>query len=522
MLDRYNFYWRLEPHPQRRSLAAGFSAAIHDPVWFLARQWQMGEHQGENASSPVLVQHTAIHTPILPPEGDLRLDPTVVPAEPTVEAEAGDWWTMGRRVRYGSRLAGLAGLALPGADPRHVLRDPPPPYDRFAGRFDGRALWRDRATLDPAGTRFAGLDIPEPRSFFWNPAELVYESAFPLDPPADERALRLPRHRGGRVDWFSADAVASASAAAFAATGEAVEATVYPTPFHFPGAPGSRWWEIEDAAVDLGGYPPDSSHFATTLLIDLVASHGDDWFVFPVNARVGHILSLQDVVVTDSFGDTYTVQPPTDWSLFRTTGLDEHSLVVWLRALTPIQGPALENVLLGVDEYSNYLWAVERRLEGREVAPPPRSVADEAANPPEAAPSRKGGTEEIKRYTYVAGRDAAPYWHPYAIEESTSAGGLPRRRFVQRRLVDLSREQPELLPAATAETLRVVQDAGESIHEIEPATIPSIGLEIECRYLLARDTTGQPQLWLQRQRMPFLSPPAQATRFDVFAEDVAP
>lgn len=521
MSDRYNIHWRLEPHPQRRSLDAGFSAAIHDPVWFLARQWQMGEHQGENASSPVLVDYAAIHTPVRAAEDDPRNDPQVVPAEATVEAEADDWWTMGRRIRYGAILADLAGLALP-ADAVYSLVNPPPPYDRFVGRFDGLALWRDRTTLDPGGNLFAAVDIPDRRRFFWNPTELVYESEFPLGPPADDRSLQLPRHRGGRVDWFSADAVAADGGPAFEPSGDSVKASVYPTAFHFPGAAVSRWWEIEDAAVDIGGYPPDSSHFATTLLIDLIASHGDDWFVFPVNARVGHVLSVQEVEVMDSFGDVYTVQPPPDWWLFRTKGLDKHSLVVWLRALTPIQGQPIENVLLGVDEYANYLWAVEKRLRGREVAPLQRTAADELANPPKAPPSRKGGTEELKQYLYVAGKDAPAYWHPYEIEERTSAAGVSRRRFVQRRLVDLSRENPELLPKAEAETLRVMVANAEVIHEIEPATIPSIGVEIARQYMLARDTLGNPQLWLQRHRTPFLSPPSQNTRFDVFAEKVVP
>lgn len=117
-------------------------------------------------------------------------------------------------------------------------------------------------------------------------------------------------------------------APAFAPAGGVVDAVVYPTALQYPGAPRSRWWEIEDAAVDIGGYPPDTSHFPTTLLIDLIASHGDDWFLFPVDARGGHILTLRTVTVTDAFGESYPLTPPADWWLFKTTGLDLHSLVV--------------------------------------------------------------------------------------------------------------------------------------------------------------------------------------------------
>lgn len=515
---RYDFHVRLEPAARQRSLRAGFAAAVHDPVWFLGRQWQMGEHQGENAATPVLVHYRAVHTPLLAPAGS-NDDPTRVPAEASVEAEAFDWWTMGRRLRLGAVLAKRAGLTLVGAMPAQLLSDPPPPYEHLAGRFDGLALWRERATLDPSGALFAGLGIPDDRPMFWDPAELVYGAEYPLEVPGKDRALRLPRHKGGEVDWYSADALAALGATPFAAAGDEREVDVYPTAFHYPGAPAGRWWEIEDAAVDIGGYPPDSSHFATTLLIDLVTSHAVDWFMFPVDARVGHVLTLEDVQATDGFGRSYPLTAPPDWWLFRTEGLPVQARVVWLRAMTPLRGRALENVLLGRDEYANLLWAVERRLLGREVAPLSVSAAEELANPLKAPANRKNPGEVVKRFTYVPGRDAAPYWHPYELDERVDATGQTRRRFVQRRLADLSREEPALMPAARALTLRVGEGAGETVHELEPSTIPSIGLVLERSYQLARDVDGQPRLWLQRQRTPVLAPPARNARFDVFADD---
>jgi hypothetical protein len=307
---------------------------------------------------------------------------------------------------------------------------------------------------------------------------------------------------------------------------------VYPTALQYPGAPHSRWWEIEDAAVDLGGYPPDSSHFPTTLLLDLVASHGDDWFLFPVGATVGKVLTLLDgtVFATDGFGEEYALRPPKDdWYLFRTTGLDKYSLMVWLRAVTPLEGQPLEVVLLGLDEYSNLLWSVERRLEGRDTLPPQRTHDQEEANPTVAKPSRAGEPEAQKRFVYVPGQDPVPFWHPYQIEEQRDDAGQPRRRFVQRRLADLAREQPELLPAARAQVLQAfatesadLVGAREVVHEIEPSTVPSIGTVFERRYVLARDIAGNPVLWLQRRRTPFLAPPGRALRFDVMAEDAAP
>ena len=136
-------YSRLEPRPFERNLEAGFAAAIHDPAWFLGRQWQMGEHQGENATSPVWVHYQLRSQPIQ--SADPRFDPREIPAEAIVESEIDDWWTMGRRVRIGKRLAGDPAVQA-AVQGRGDLRfhNPPPPYEHFHDALDGRAVWRAR------------------------------------------------------------------------------------------------------------------------------------------------------------------------------------------------------------------------------------------------------------------------------------------------------------------------------------------------------------------------------------------
>ena len=78
------------------------------------------------------------------------------------------------------------------------------------------------------------------------------------------------------------------------------------------------------------------------------------------------------------------------------------------------------------------------------------------------------------------------------------------------------------MPAVSAEVLRVRTAAGETVHAIEPATVPSIGVVLDRRYRLARDVSGNPVLWSQRRRSPFLRPPGRTMRFDVLAEDAEP
>ena len=52
-------YWsRLEPRPRSNAIARPLAAPVRDPLWFLTRQWQLGEFRGEDAGSPAFVQIT--------------------------------------------------------------------------------------------------------------------------------------------------------------------------------------------------------------------------------------------------------------------------------------------------------------------------------------------------------------------------------------------------------------------------------------------------------------------------------
>ena len=135
----------------------------------------------------------------------------------------------------------------------------PEPYgDTLAGEVDGLALWR------------AGFDRRRPPSArrLLAPAGLLASATltYETEVPVGGATLRVTGHDGGDVDWFTADADAPL------ADPELTTRQVVPQRLHYPGAPAPRWWQIEDAAVDIGGFPPDRSHLATALLIELSAT----------------------------------------------------------------------------------------------------------------------------------------------------------------------------------------------------------------------------------------------------------
>jgi len=507
MAYRFDEVQRLEPSHHTADLTRGIAAEVADPVWFLGRQWQLGEHRGEDAASPIHVEYRASLTPINPIDGNSTLDPRRIPAEAIVEGERREFWTPGRRVTIGravARAAENAGRPLPDDD-KLRLSGLPTPYDVLDGTgFDGRALFAQRTNLGLPDEWFPEHPTRPASRDFWDPAELAYTAEF----RARGIGLSLQRHDGGHLDWWSVDATSPVPPPTRAP--ESVR--VLATRVNYPGAPNPRWWQIEEAGTDLGTFAPDRGHFATLLLLELVTSHSDDWFTFPIAATAGHVVTLNEAAVVDAFGDRWPLTPPDDgWSLFAVTGLDPSSLVLWPAVTTPLTGPVIDQVDLAHDEDANLVWAVEKRIDGRDVPTPER--------PPEPS-TAPADADTQPQYTYRPSTDVPHFWHPYRIDDHVNG----RRRLVQCRLADLSDvpsppqppAPPLPTPAPRSDLLHDPASGGRHpVHQIEPAAIPTGGLQLERRYMLARATDGQPVLWTERRRLPLVAPPTMHLAFDI-------
>jgi hypothetical protein len=56
MDSSYPSWQKLEPHSRNPDFSTGITATVHDPLWMLTRQWQLGEFQGEDSGSPIYVK----------------------------------------------------------------------------------------------------------------------------------------------------------------------------------------------------------------------------------------------------------------------------------------------------------------------------------------------------------------------------------------------------------------------------------------------------------------------------------
>jgi hypothetical protein len=486
------------------ALREALRVAVHDPVWFLGRQWQLGEHRGTDAASPGLVRLTVTETPIAGRSGAPEDDPRITPPEAIVESEPEQWWTIGRRVRVGRALR----TAVPAArrnDPALLLAGVPAPYDMLNGRvLDGLALYRARTSLGLTDGQFAAQGVPaaEPADD-WDPTELAYSATFSAGPTT----LTIPRHDGGDVDWYSATAENATSPASLPKQVR----TSYPTRVSYDGAPHPRWWQIEELRYDPGAVAPHRTRLASLMLIQLTASHGDDWFTAPLISPTGTLVAVTELEVEDVMGLTAKEPVADDWTFYRVSGRPPNELLVWPTVANPLTGTtALDDVQLGVDEDANVLWAIERRVDCVELSEP-----DEPAEPPPAEPpSGDLVVTGTRRYRYVPATTVPHRWHPYL---SSDIGNV--RRFVQGRLADLNVRPIAPRPGPTSRLLRdPAAGSADPTHQIAPGAVPRNGVQIERRHVLGRRVDGQPVLWVQRRRTPLFAPPASQLRFDVLEE----
>ncbi len=517
------YFWM---EPGRHDQEEGLRARVADPVWFLTRQWQLGELQGEDASSPVVVTAAPRHIPLTYSPSRPALDPTVIPAESLrggrTRRLVDDRPTRPTRDRRRRRNS-----IPPTAMRTYSAHCPRPTRSWQAGSTGARcscpACWPD----DPIWA-----EIPSPITDRWSTWELTYNAPF----DAGNTALSVRNHDGGDVDWFTVDADPARVPIGGAPADPPTPRQVIPGRLDYPGAPNPRWWQIEDHAVDIGGFAPDRSHLATMLLLDVVLAHPDDWFSFPVpppqdsdqHPSSGVLVSLDGVIVRDSFDTPWPLDPPPAsgpdaWSLFHTAGLPESQLLIWPVTVGPHIGPELDDVVIGVDEDANLAWAVELRADGLELL-------HDISTTDAIAETTRTGTREFE---YLPSTTLPNHWHPYQrVRDGDPPGVDPPPAGVvlglgdgrsgiwrQAVLADLTGPQPVPRPGPISRLIGGPSGTGLGRgHELAATAIPSSGVRLRRRAMLARDTAGRPVLWVQRSASPVTGPPTSHLRFDVFAE----
>ena len=352
----------------------------------------------------------------------------------------------------------------------------------------------------------------------WKTSRMEYEFAVAARTSQGEVVLAAPEYFEGRLDWPSFVVNPSVSFNAPADT-RSFGGRYLPAPVSFRGMPASRFWEFEDARIDLantaGQVAPDAR----------AATSGVFYFWS----------SRSSMAMTGSSFQS-------NWKLGRSTGCGRSSSPIplacklrcrtcrrstdrrhhgecsachatraprlappgratcssWRRHLgQSLEGPLLEDVLFLRDEQASMGWAVERVVESPLGQPLDRAAAANARGP--AAPSASTTTDGPSPiWSYRLASDVPDNWIPF----------VPGDGWLLRAAI------PDRSGLLRGPLGRVLEPRREDLRMFDEE-IPNEGARVTRAYQLARWIDGSLHLWLGRRKTPGKAPGSSGLRFDV-------
>lgn len=350
-------------------------------------------------------------------------------------------------------------------------------------------------TSEPIAEPLLASRAPEAvvESAGWDPETLVHTARWAA---LDGAAVAVQRHDAGPLDWW-----ALVRSKPVRAGGPVSTQVRLPGRLRWPGQSRRRYWQVDDASLDPVGHGPDRAHPATLHLVDVISRLGDDWYRIPVTGRAGEFLRPTRVRLTDGAGGIWDLHTDADWSLFAVAGADpdaaglppgaifHRALPILLGAGGALEGEPVEEMALAVDEDENVMWAALRRpttqTDTAEDAVIP-AVGQVATTDPLEVVWRLGGTSPGDRLPYLYGANVPP-----------GAFGHGADLFVRAQLRDPRTGTLVDLPSSD-----LLSGAEGSPHVLRPLAVPSSGLRLVRRTVLARDVDGHPVRWWRSERLP--------------------
>lgn len=400
---------RLEGRPRRKDFDRALRAEVRDALWFLTKQWQVGEFRGDDAGSPVYARllaeiealksfEPAVGDPV-PLDDSLPLE-TKVEQRPIVFDTLEDARALDLRLLMGRqwlklitpignfRSAYIGQYPITRPDPNDRADAPAAAhvevwqhFSALAGRaMDGAALYF--YLQDPAHHAYDNITVPDAQkpdidaaaakfvAWFedlfaqpggegdaWLPSQLEYQ--FSLDTTGSPgKVLRAQEYYHGRLDWFNLDVDGST----FSLTGETppppdedtgppdILTAFIPTTLSFDGMPNTRWWSFEEGRTNFGDIKPDTNELGKLLLMEFGLVYANDWFLLPLTVPAGSIISVRGLAVSNVFGERTWIEPAGQggenaWQKWRMFGMSSFKSTAAQADTSLVMLPTVSKVL---------------------------------------------------------------------------------------------------------------------------------------------------------------------------------
>ncbi len=556
---------QLELRNQCPDMKDGLQAKIHDPLWLLARQWQIGEFKAEDAGSPVGAQMQVENSPITRYRAGQSTavaakdySAAAMPLEALVEHESvGNLQFSVQAGLHFSRTLNLRGLSkYAGAFLNSFSLKPLTETERssldsgtvnymtvMARRvIDGAALYAKLApgrqgTADvalPNESPFSGVATadrqaivraltdwmdwytalfsqPRPDENPWVRDRMEYTFAVSANTSRGEVALSAPEYRDGRLDWFSFD-LDSAQSLGAAGQGNTTTQAFLPSPVAFRGMPSRRYWELEDGNVNLANIQTGPQDLGRTLLVSFALEFANEWFLVPLEVPVGSVSLIQWLTVTNTFGEKLLLRhatavdgPNAPWNMFSLTpAKGGSSKFIDAFFLPPVLGLDLEgSPIEEVFLLRDEMASMAWAVE-RTVESrtgQPLNRFEEFAQKQAQAVTVKGAQPGPRKFTYRLGSSVPDYWIPLLPVQSGQSIQFQRGAM------------PGATPGSTLLPKGRILDPSNPLllHDEE---VPREGARITRFYQYARWIDGSTHVWVGRRKQPGRGEGSSGLRFD--------
>jgi hypothetical protein len=356
---------RVDGSPRAHDMARALRAEVRDPLWMIARQWQLGELTGDDAGSAAFAKlHVATTrlTTYTPGERPEQPFDDTVPLETRVEqrpvpftagarelaldlrTSMGRYWQKllakaGLDVKYASDFRRAFGIRMP--DPTTTAdaavcahREAWQQQAAFAGRATDGYAWYSWLAAHPAPRNFATLPAPlvidpgdvaaidllataflnwfarlidqpvTPDENAWSPPRLEYRFGCSAPLGQGRKDLIAEEYYSGDLDWYSMDIGPSGQQVPVHPEVQATFTTSFiPTSVEFNGMANPRWWSFEDRRVNFGAIQPDTTDLAKLLVMQFGVEYSNDWCIVPVQLDAGSWSEVRGLAVTNVFGE---------------------------------------------------------------------------------------------------------------------------------------------------------------------------------------------------------------------------
>ncbi|MCC5636572.1 hypothetical protein LC593_11995 [Nostoc sp. CHAB 5844] len=520
-------------------LQISLAARVADPLWFLTRQWQMGEFHGEDAGSPILVEVESEAFSIDSVDFSGKTQPYTAkqaPLEALIERESLE------QVKPDGRTRAQAGLLF-----LQMLQQAKLPFDRvkLLQKFSFSPKEIETAqTLDvisklliqqsPDGesicqyfnadiisdSQLGGLfsttkfdpyrkvvsdwrkiylvQIGQPKQGdAWLEDRLEYQFSLSIPTAVGRVKLAAKEYHGGKLDWdvFEVQSIDQKQTST-----QSMKHTekLLPSAVTYVGMPAPRWWQLEDGTVDFSNPEISDRDPGRLLLAEFVMAWGNDWFMIPVEIPTGSLSRINSLLVTDTFGVTTRITPQTaqspNWGMNYLKDLQNW---LFIPPVLPVshQAPASENVLFLRDEMANMVWAIEN------------IVSDQFGNPQTVTEETIGGNGATSQaqlnneLRYQVMTDLPERWIPLVPVRDHNDLYLAKAKLLDE-IGEIPLEPSGIL-LKTADKFRVRDEE-----------IPRAGIQVSRAYQLTRWYDGSRILWVGRRKQMGLGEIRSQLEFD--------